>query len=1401
MMKIVSAKHFIASTVLVSALASHSASAILINSPAELTGTQAEDVSIGSIENISVGVGYVRRWTTTTKECKKFFGIKISCKTKTHHHSSNEIQSSATTYELDFGDKSQIITITVPTGGYFNDGHDNLLVNLPVITKKGGYANSGTYDASLTIKDSNGQEDSRNIVVMVRPSEILSSNVDVCDPTKATLVSASSGLWQTSSPSNFNLFWNPKRNPKPDDIVIIRSGHEIALPKDDPDTSINEAEISIKGLCIEGALKTQMNNSGTAPNHVVITAQKIHNNGGTIRTEDGTDATVGTNLDHATAGSSISLFAGRFINDGNIMATGKGGNDNMLVSDIADVLKDNGIDALNALGGDGGHIGIFPNEFTNTGSLVAGNGGDADLFSNWANYFEGSAYGGRGGSVIVHSTVESSVGSGELKAGCGGYAEAVGTQLAKVKGKQSGWFSSASVTAIFTDKLYDVVGGTGGNISINLKDASDLDMKGCPGKTINQVKILPTQYIKLDPTRIEVDENTRLVNANHIYIYGPDDAEIDLTKLSPNSVQANKTVTLSVGENGTIDLRGLSDNVFQAAEKVEVYADEVLLDDGVTLEDLADAPEVTVNPSKILRFVDWYYQSQAKGEPGKILPVQLTLLNSGTDKDSYTIEAQDSKGWLLPPYPTEVSAYGLQRSELFVNVKLPANGHEETELVVTATSKSDPTVQKEARIRVSLQHPEKITPRDGRQADVAIVLDANFRMGAKLQGIADSLVNMMVANGPVSPSDEQMVEWVNQFDKNKPPTKEEYLKFIQGFQPVNPPPPPVIELITFTDTAMTRVVTDNVSDVIGRIRALQTSEDSSCDLASVDAVEYAATNLKEEGHLFLAVASTPSKDMSAAIQQLRDKKIKAHVLLAENCDGSAETALAYQNLSEETGGIFRLTTEDEAGDLAVLEDLLELIMSMGEYTVLGTIRNEAGEPIEGVLVEINSKTTTTDAAGNWEIADFMEGKYTLQVSKEGYVFAPQIEEVGNELYLHQVEIKPLSSLKLIAIPDTWEDIRQGEDLTYTFTIVNGGAQTATGVTLTDVLPTGTTAIAMEALFGGSCDLKTLTCQLPDLNSGASATVELTIHNEQPANLKNVATLTSNEYPADIQKSYKVVKPHLSVALTDSPDPVVMRSALHYQVGVELSPLAPETTATGVELFLRLPEGTELTGITTDYGICDVSEYPSITCELADLSIATPDDTVSHIVVSVDVELTDATLLVLTHEARVAAANYPAHSVRERTNVFVPPEAMADIILVMDTTHSMSEEVNGVIKALQTFIEEQINADPPPVVSVIEFKDNVTLRAFTNDMQQVLDTVNQFQVAEGGFCQEASAEALGLAIDHTVQGGVIFLITDASPYEDADLGILTKRLRDKQIRFSTLISGDCTTSSGKNSWGK
>jgi uncharacterized repeat protein (TIGR01451 family) len=385
---------------------------------------------------------------------------------------------------------------------------------------------------------------------------------------------------------------------------------------------------------------------------------------------------------------------------------------------------------------------------------------------------------------------------------------------------------------------------------------------------------------------------------------------------------------------------------------------------------------------------------------------------------------------------------------------------------------------------------------------------------------------------------------------------------------------------------------------------------------------------------------------------------------------------------------------------------------------------------------------------------------------------------------------------LVVKPSTYENLKQGEDLTYTMTVINGGTQTATGVTLSNVLPEGATLVALESIEG-QCNTETLVCSLPDLTPGASAVVTLTLHNDLADTLKTTATLTSNEYPVDVKTSFKAVKPHLSVTLVDTPDPVVMQSGLHYQAVVELSALAPDTTATGINLTMQLPKGTELVDVITEYGNCDSSAFPVITCQLNDLSVATP-DSISRAVVDMNVKLLDEGLLILTHEAKVSAANYPAHTDRERTNIVIPSNAIADIVLVVDTTKSMDEELNSVIAAIEKFIEEQAGKGGiMPKVALVEFKDNVVLRAFTDNMDTLLKAVRSLTVEGGGLCPEASAEALNLAISHTKEGGIILFSTDASPYPDADMAALATRIEEKGIVLKALVSGDC--GSGKQHW--
>lgn len=366
-------KHLVASTVLASTLASHSAFAVLINNPAELTGKEGMSVNFG---NGSVGVGYILRWTEHI--CKRFGPIK---RCHDEDRSANQIQSSSSRYKWDFGDGNSVSGVVSTSGGYFADGSDNLLVNLP--SPSHTYLEPGTYNASLTVTDSNGQVGKKSTVVMVQPSLVAAPNFRVCDINNATLVSASS-----SYPWNSAKSWDPQRLPTVDDIVLVKKEHTIRLPK-------GNSQIRVTGLCIEGTVQTQLNNTSSPPNHVVITAGAVHNRG-TISTTPGINGSIGDGAyKHATAGGSISIFAGRFINEGQIAAQGRGGDD-IPHRYIPDYFK-TASGQMDVWGGDGGHIGIFPSVFTNTGSLLAGEGGKAALFKDWANFIYGNAYAGRGG--------------------------------------------------------------------------------------------------------------------------------------------------------------------------------------------------------------------------------------------------------------------------------------------------------------------------------------------------------------------------------------------------------------------------------------------------------------------------------------------------------------------------------------------------------------------------------------------------------------------------------------------------------------------------------------------------------------------------------------------------------------------------------------------------------------------------------------------------------------------------------------------------------------------------------------------------------------------------------------------------------------------------------------------
>ena len=457
---------------------------------------------------------------------------------------------------------------------------------------------------------------------------------------------------------------------------------------------------------------------------------------------------------------------------------------------------------------------------------------------------------------------------------------------------------------------------------------------------------------------------------------------------------------------------------------------------------------------------------------------------------------------------------------------------------------------------------------------------------------------------------------------------------------------------------------------------------------------------------------------------------------------------------------------------------------LSAYHASGNIYDKGGNPIAGVSVQIGEQNNITDDLGFWKIIHLPEGEYQVTANKKGYIFSDKRCVMGNGEDCHPDFSGPDSELHLKVVANE-RPLEQGANLSNTITVTNQGDQTATDIILTEDLPVGTSLVSIEALNGGQCNENTLTCQLPDLTPGSLATVKVVISNSQAKTLKNRVTVTANEYPDDQQITWTKVIPYLSLSISHAPNPIDITQELHYSFTAQLNRYAP-VSATGIELFTVLPKAVELKSLNSDNAICDLSEFPKITCLFSDLPANTDN---SQATVNIEVVLTEPGLLMLIQEGEIKANEYPTHTNRTRSQIAIPDDIQVDISIVLDVTASMTEEIKGIITALKALIAG-IDPENAPLIALIIFTDEVTIKAFTRDINVLLEAIEKLKISGGGSCPEASAEALSIAIPHTKKGGDILLATDASPYDDADVEKLIQQLRKRRIRFSPVISGDC-----------
>ena len=98
----------------------------------------------------------------------------------------------------------------------------------------------------------------------------------------------------------------------------------------------------------------------------------------------------------------------------------------------------------------------------------------------------------------------------------------------------------------------------------------------------------------------------------------------------------------------------------------------------------------------------------------------------------------------------------------------------------------------------------------------------------------------------------------------------------------------------------------------------------------------------------------------------------------------------------------------------------------------------------------------------------------------------------------------------VALVDAPDPVTVGNNLTYTLTVTNNGPNDATGVTLTDTLPTGVSFGSVASSQGTCSRIDTVSCNLGSLMNGATATVTLVVTPTTAGPLTNTASVSGNE---------------------------------------------------------------------------------------------------------------------------------------------------------------------------------------------------------------------------------------------------------------------------------------------------
>lgn len=216
--------------------------------------------------------------------------------------------------------------------------------------------------------------------------------------------------------------------------------------------------------------------------------------------------------------------------------------------------------------------------------------------------------------------------------------------------------------------------------------------------------------------------------------------------------------------------------------------------------------------------------------------------------------------------------------------------------------------------------------------------------------------------------------------------------------------------------------------------------------------------------------------------------------------------------------------------------------------------------------------------------------------------------VNGEIIISQSTAQLQCAVADVAITktDSPDPIGIGQDLTYTLTTTNNGPDAATGVTITDTLPSSVVFVSATPSQGACTGTTTVTCAMGTLPAGSTASVSIVVRPQQAGQVTNTANVTSqsidtnqaNNNATAVTTVQPVPPLNADVAITknDTPDPVTVGSNVTYTIGVTNN--GPEI-ANNVTVTDTLPASTTFVSVSSTTGACTGGS--TVNCALGNLA--------------------------------------------------------------------------------------------------------------------------------------------------------------------------------------------------------